>query len=486
MSHDKNVRVRFAPSPTGFLHVGGARTALYNYLLARKHKGEFLLRIEDTDLERSSQEFLKSQMDALKWLGLFWDNEDKEWRQSLRKDEYRKYALQLVKEKKAYFCFLSDEDLQKQKLQQDKKSHQVKSPYRDQVFTEDEAVNKGPFTIRFKVPEKKSYTFFDEVRKTVNFPSEMVGDFVLIRSNGQPVYNFCCTIDDHLMKITHVLRSEEHLSNTLRQLMIYEALDWTPPQWVHLSIILGKDRKKLSKRHGATSCQELKAQGYLPETLNNALSLLGWSHPEGKEVLSLEELIQGFSLKRLQASPAVFDTDKLKWLNGEHLWSSLQVSDQEKLSFALEEKIKPYMKHYENIDLNLEESVQKQFLNLCKTVAKTLKEVCGVYHLLFKTTVDIDMDDHLTKEVLSWPKTKPIIKLWLSCLKEEEHYMKQESFLNLQKEIQKRFEVKGKQLFMPLRLAILGKPQGFELKEVIPYISCHILKEKGNDVLSRL
>lgn len=315
-----SVRLRFAPSPTGYLHVGGARTALYNYLYAKKRKGTFVLRVEDTDLERSTEESMRLQFGDLHWLGLNWDEglnpqsfQDEgpyaPYRQSQRQEIYKEQALKLVQEGKAYHCFLTDEELEEQKKKAPKGAHIV-SPYRDMDLVESqkrlEAGEKS--AIRLKTPKStKTYTFQDIVRGEVSFPSDMVGDFILIRSNGMPVYNFCCAVDDALMKITHVLRAEEHLNNTLRQLMICEALGFSPPQFGHLSIILGEDKQKLSKRHGATSCYEYRQKGFLPEAVINYLALLGWSSPEGQEILSPQELVDQFSLDRFNPASAVFD-----------------------------------------------------------------------------------------------------------------------------------------------------------------------------------
>ena len=322
-----SVRVRFAPSPTGNLHVGGARTALFNYLFAQKYKGKFILRIEDTDQERNQEIFLKEQLEALNWLGLAWDegpclssllknkNKDKgglgPYRQSQRRPIYQKYADSLLEKGMAYYCFLTDEEIKqmKEQAQKSNKAFRVESFYRD--WTLKQALEKkqggSPAVIRFKVPpEKKEYAIQDGVRGKVSFPSDMVGDFVLLRSNGLPVYNFCCTVDDALMKITHVFRAEEHLANTLRQLMVYEALGFSPPQYFHLSLILSEDKKKLSKRSGALSCLEYKKEGYLPSALNNFFALLGWSSEDGKEIFNSQELIQAFSEKRLNPAGGCF------------------------------------------------------------------------------------------------------------------------------------------------------------------------------------
>ncbi|HAG90235.1 MAG TPA: glutamate--tRNA ligase [Bdellovibrionales bacterium] len=485
----KPVRVRFAPSPTGYLHVGGARTALYNYLYAKKMGGKFILRIEDTDLERSTEEALRMQIADLKWLKLYWDEgpqsdnlEDKgdfgPYRQSQRKEIYQRYADQLLEEGYAYYCFMTDEeiDAQREELVKAGKPPQVQSPYRDLPMEEAkkriEAGEKP--VIRFRVGEKKDYTIQDMVRGEVVFPSDMVGDFVLIRSNGMPVYNFCCAIDDALMDITHVFRAEEHLSNTLRQLMIYEALGFWTPEFGHLSIILGADKQKLSKRHGATSCNEFRLRGYLPEALLNFIALLGWSDAQGREVMSMEELIQAFDPERLHQSSAVFDEQKLLWMNSVHLrnlshddlWNRLRVIfDKEGLKFSGDE---------EWVD---------RALDLFKTSMETLNDAIELFRPLSETKLKIE-DSSL--EVLSWESTPKVIGAWLEELKErEDKYLTEEDFGNIQNKIKDQVGVKGKHLFMPIRVAVIGKPQGAELKELVPLLKREVLIQRADEVLNR-
>ena len=329
-----SVRVRFAPSPTGHLHVGGARTALYNYLFARHHGGEFILRVEDTDQARSTEESMRLQIADLAWLGLTWsEGPDPDtlvdagphgpYRQSLRLPIYAEHAEKLLNQGRAYYCFMTDAEIEAQRAASIAAGRppQVDSPYRDLKLGDARArLAKGDqAVVRFRVDQKRDYVLDDLVRGQVTFPSDMVGDFVLLRSTGMPVYNFCCAVDDALMKISHVFRAEEHLSNTLRQMMIYEAFDYPLPRFGHLSIILGADRQKLSKRHGATSCHEYNVNGYLAEALNNFVALLGWSSPEAQEILSMDQMIAQFTPERLNSSPAVFDETKLKWVNATHL-----------------------------------------------------------------------------------------------------------------------------------------------------------------------
>jgi nondiscriminating glutamyl-tRNA synthetase len=318
-------RVRFAPSPTGLLHVGNARTALYNWLFARHNHGTFLLRIEDTDVERSEVRFEAQLIEDLRWLGLDWTEGPLTggpygpYRQSERMEIYQQHTAQLLAEGKAYRCFCNPEELEQERqlaLQQ----------HRTQVYsgkcrnlTASEAAGRAAagetFAVRLAVPDAP-LRFHDIVRGDVEFASEAVGDFILVRSSGIPVYNYVVTIDDALMRITHVIRGDDHISNTPRQVAIYQAFGWSPPDFAHLSTILGSDRERLSKRHGATSVASFREMGILPQALTNYLALLGWGAEGGtRETFTMDELIAEFKLERVTPSPAVFDWDKLHWLN---------------------------------------------------------------------------------------------------------------------------------------------------------------------------
>ncbi|MFN7906030.1 MAG: glutamate--tRNA ligase, partial [Pseudobdellovibrionaceae bacterium] len=290
MSKFPEVRVRFAPSPTGYLHVGGARTALYNYLFAKKNNGKFILRVEDTDEVRSTDESLKMVLKDLEWLGLKWDEGPNPatlgdmgpygpYKQSQRKSIYAEVAQDLLSRGLGYYCFLTDAeiDMQRQAAIAANKPPHISSPYESWPLEKAQAEIKSGKTavVRFKTKQfKKDFVLRDLVRGDVRFPSDMVGDFVMLRSDGMPVYNFCCAVDDHSMKISHVLRAEEHLPNTLRQLMIYEAMGWDIPQFGHISLVLDDDRQKLSKRKGAVSCDQFKNDGYFPHALLNFIALL--------------------------------------------------------------------------------------------------------------------------------------------------------------------------------------------------------------------
>ncbi|HOT31337.1 MAG TPA: glutamate--tRNA ligase [Petrotogaceae bacterium] len=347
----KEVRVRFAPSPTGFLHVGGARTALFNYLFAKHHNGKMILRIEDTDAERSTKESEEQLISALTWLGIDWDEGPTvggpygPYRQSERTDIYRRKAAELIQAGLAYEGYAYPQELEKihdallEKGEPPHYTQEMISSFDTPQRRKEYAENGMSPVIYFKMP-RKDYILKDMIRGEVVFKEGSVGDFVLIRSNGLPTYNYAVVVDDILMEITHVIRGDDHISNTLRQLAIYEAFDAPTPYFGHVSMILGPDGKRLSKRHGATSVEEFKDRGYLPEALINYLVLLGWSHPQAKEIISLTEMIEYFGMDRVNPSSAIFDEVKLKWMNGMYIRQA-QTERVFKLSvpFILESKV---------------------------------------------------------------------------------------------------------------------------------------------------
>ena len=329
----QKIRTRFAPSPTGFLHIGGARTTLYNWLYARRHKGDFILRIEDTDEVRSTDDSVTAILDSVKWLGLDWDEGPVDGKtdkgpyspyfQMQRVSIYRKYLDQLVAESKAYRCYCTKEELDEMRrvAQLEKRPPRYEGKCRilnDAQRASLEGAGKK-FSIRFKMPASGTTIVDDSIRGMVSFENSLQQDLVIWKSTDGPTYNFCCVIDDHLMGMTHVVRGDEHLSNTPSQIQIYYALGWETPKFAHLSMILGPDGSKLSKRHGATSVLEYRDQGYLPHTMRNYLALLGWSTTASQQLFTDEDLISKFDLEGCQKSPATFDTAKLNWMNGEYI-----------------------------------------------------------------------------------------------------------------------------------------------------------------------
>ncbi len=326
---EKKIKVRFAPSPTGPFHIGGARSALFNWLEARHTGGVFLVRVEDTDLKRSTKESEENIKESLQWLGMNWDEgvdvggPNGPYRQTERLDIYKAAVQRLLDEGKAYYCYCSAEELEESRKAQlaDGKTPVYDDHCRklsDEEIAKFEAEGRKP-VVRLKVRKDGVFAFDDMVRGHVEFQASGVGDFIIMKSDGIPVYNFAVVIDDAQMEITHVIRAEEHLSNTPRQLAIYEALGYEPPKFAHISLILGEDHKKMSKRHGATSVTEYKNMGYLPQAVVNYLALLGWTPKGEQEIFTEEELIKQFSMKRVSSNDAVFDINKLNWINFQYM-----------------------------------------------------------------------------------------------------------------------------------------------------------------------
>ncbi len=316
-----SVKVRFAPSPTGHLHIGGARTALFNWLLARNEGGTFILRIEDTDVKRSSPEMVEDILEGLEWLGLHWDEEP--YYQSQRFEIYRSIAGNLLETENAYRCFCSPELLESKK--QKARDEGLEWRYDRSCRELSEEVIQGHlkaedlFAIRFKVPHKQKVCFEDLVYGPIEVETENIEDFVLLRSDDTPTYHLCVVTDDTQMNISHVVRGADHLPNTSKHVLLYQALDEPVPFYVHLPLILGPDKKRLSKRHGATSVLEYRRQGFLPAALRNYLVRLGWSPSDDQEIFTEEELIQGFDIQRINKSNALFDPQKLEWMNGQYV-----------------------------------------------------------------------------------------------------------------------------------------------------------------------
>ncbi len=322
------VRVRFAPSPTGALHIGGARTALFNWLFARHNQGKFILRIEDTDRERSTLESNRAIFHGLEWLGLDWDEGPNvngpfgPYYQTERLALHQQYARQLVDEGKAYYCFCTAAELAERRKEAEARKEAPRYDGTCRKCSAEEIKRKlaggGKYVVRFRLPPVGETVVDDLIRGRVTFQNEVLDDFVILKSDGFPTYNFACVIDDHLMEISHVIRGDDHLSNTPRQILLYQAFGWKTPEFAHIPMILGKDKARMSKRHGATSVIEYSNLGYLPEAMINYIAKLGWGHGD-QEIFSRQELIELFSLEGVTKNPAVFDMDKLNWLNGQYI-----------------------------------------------------------------------------------------------------------------------------------------------------------------------
>lgn len=460
------IRVRFAPSPTGPLHIGGARSALFNYLYAKARDGKFIVRTEDTDLERSNRESEANILDSLRWLGIQWDEgievggEYGPYRQSERLDIYKKHAEDLIQKGKAYYCFCSQEEIE---AEREKNMAEGKMPIysgKCRKLTEDQqqayiAEGRKP-VVRFKVPENQTLTIEDQVRGTVSFESNGVGDYVILKSDGIATYNFAVVVDDHYMKITHVLRGEEHLSNTPRQLVLYDAFAWEKPEFAHISLILGKDKKKMSKRDGSTSVFQYKDAGYLPEALINFLALLGWSPKEEEEIFSMDELIKQFSLDRVAKNPAVFDFEKLKWLNGIYIRNL----PKEKVA----QGIKPFLAEYLEGKTLEEEEIWLQYVtDALFDHINTFSDIKIELEKLMQDDVEI-VDE--VKEVLAQEEALKVI----ACFREKLAALEEvnpPAVKTLIKETGKEMAVKGKALFMPVRIGISGELHGPDLTNTV-------------------
>ena len=322
------VRVRFAPSPTGYLHVGNARTALFNFLFAKRHQGTLVLRIEDTDVERSTDASIDRIVEDLHWLGISWEEgpdrggESGPYRQTQRLSTYRGFADRLLHEGKSYKCFCSEERLAQLRKEQLSKGKMPRYDGRCHSLPAAEISGMESSglrpAIRFHVG-RGSILFEDLIHGKMNFDAGGMGDFIIVRSDGMAAYNFACVVDDHLMDITHVIRGEDHLSNTPRQILLYQALGWQSPLFAHHPLILGPDRSPLSKRHGATAVSQYREEGFLPEALENYLVLLGWTPPSGQETLSLEKMVEEFSIQDISRSAPVYNRKKLEWLNSAYI-----------------------------------------------------------------------------------------------------------------------------------------------------------------------
>ena len=465
------VRVRFAPSPTGNLHVGGARTALFNWLYAKNRGGKMVLRVEDTDAARSTRESEEAVLADLKWLGLTWDEGPDiggphgPYRQSERKDLYRSYVDRLVEDGVAYPCFCTDEELEAMK--KDAEEKKLPPIYRGKWATASaeevaaEMAKGTPYCYRFRVPKGDTITINDVVRGEVSWSTDTLGDFVLLRSNGLPVYNFCVAVDDALMRITHVLRAEEHLPNTLRQVLIYRALNFPTPTFGHMSLILAPDKSKLSKRHGATSVGEFKNEGYLAAAMVNFLSLLGWNDGTEQEIFSIPELQERFSLDRITKSGAVFDKTKLGWMNGQHLRALPEDEIKAMLGATL-------------VEAGLLSQASSPFVDAAVAVVQNSLELVADAEGEIRALLSYPLEETLSSEAAKAfvddgfaEFSGAIVAAYdsgeLSAAVGDGH----DGFKKWLNGLGKAQGRKGKRLFMPARIALTGRMQGPDVGEVL-------------------
>jgi len=381
--NSQKIKVRFAPSPTGYLHIGGARTALFNYLFARHYQGQFLLRIEDTDVSRSDPELTKAILRSLQWLGLDWDGEV--IYQSNRISIYREICEKLLKSGKAYRCFCTEEELEVKREQAKKENRNTKYDRTCLKLSETQVQEKldsnESFTIRFYVPGGE-IVFNDLVYGKISVKNVEIEDFIILRSDGSPIYQVAVVTDDHGMGITHVIRGDDHLSNTPKQILLYQALGWSVPEFAHVSLILGPDKKRLSKRHGATSVEAYQKNGYLADALVNFIVLLGWASKTDEEILSLADLIERFSIEGINKKSAVFDEQKLLWMNGVYIRSK---SEKDLYDLVIE-----LIRSIEPVDVQWDSDYVIRFICLMKDRVRTLREFVSNGFYFFRDPSEYD------------------------------------------------------------------------------------------------
>jgi len=475
VSTSSSIRVRFAPSPTGHLHVGNARTALFNWLFVRQAGGTMILRIEDTDLARSEARFEGQLLEDLKWMGIDWEEgpdvggEYAPYRQSDRIAIYREHAERLVSEGKAYLCFCSQEELERDR--EEKLKNQLPPVYSgkcralDAAEAQKRVANGEAAAIRLRIPEHP-IRFHDIVHGPVEFASEVVSDPIILRSSGIPVYNYVVVVDDALMKITHVIRGDDHLSNTPKQVALYEALGWPVPEFAHLSTILGADRERLSKRHGATSIANFREMGVLPEALVNYLALLGWAPSGGtREIFSPDELKKEFSLERVTPSPAVFDMEKLYWLNRHYI----KQSPPERIERLAE----PYFVSAGLLPENPDDGTRAWFSKVVALLAPSvdkLEQLPERAGLIFRYDAATAIHSADNAEVLAAPKTGDVLAAFAQQVEADSSSMTPERFKAIMNEVKVKTGVKGKDLFHPVRVALTGSHSGPEFDKLIPIL----------------
>jgi nondiscriminating glutamyl-tRNA synthetase len=459
------VRVRFAPSPTGTLHVGGARTALFNYLYARHNHGTLVLRLEDTDAERSRREYETAIADDLRWLGLNWDEGPDvggaygPYRQTERLDRYALAAARLIEIEAVYSCFCAPEELEAERAAAERRGEAPRYSGKCRSLTsaqraELEASGRQP-ALRFAMPERDMYVE-DLVRGSVHFAAGTIGDFVVLRPNKTPTYNFAAVVDDSEMGITHVIRADEHLPNTPRQVAIFEALERPLPLFAHVSMILAPDHHKLSKRHGATPVAEYRSEGYLPEGLVNYLSLLGWSPGSDREFFTLEELVDAFSLERASKSPAIFDSNKLRWFNAHYirrlpLERRAQLFAQSALNNGRFSRI-PEIRDPRWLEIFTEAASDH-----IEVLSDVPRELEGLFddNLPWDPATDVALHDPQTRAMLEELRD-------LASRGRDDQFVHAVSKEGLKK-LGDEHGLKGRSLFWPIRLAVTGSEHGIEL-----------------------
>lgn len=471
------VRVRFAPSPTGWIHLGNIRTALFNYLFTKKNKGEFILRIEDTDLERSKPQYTEAIISGLGWLGL--NNDGEIYHQSMRNEIYQKHLKELIENKIIYPCYESAEELESAR-NQDRTAGTAFRYHRDKPLISQEEILKRKnagvsATYRFAVPKTK-LKYQDLVYGEKEFDTSDLSDFVIARSDGSPLYLFCAAVDDGLMDITHVIRGEDGIPNTPRQILIQQALGLKSPQFAHLPLIQGEDGKLLSKRDAAMSLRELKKTGFLPEALLNYLALLGWSPPGTQEQMTLEEMIDLFDLEKVSRHRSTFDHSKLNFFNQHYIQKLKGDEFIQKTQVYLEE-------YYPKIWQNLTKKQQEETLLMLQPDIQILSELPDWIKIIWHSHEEIpefEQDSELKNNV------KIIMQATIDILEQMENEIDQTNYSEFIKKVSTQSELKGKNFFMPLRIALTGSHEGPKLSDLFSLLGKKVLNERCQNVLKNL
>lgn len=475
-----SVRVRFAPSPTGYLHVGSLRSALYDYLLARRHNGQVILRIEDTDRERLVEDAVEKMIATFKRVNIEFDEgptqggEYGPYVQSERLDLYHKYVNQLIESGHAYYCFCTKEDLDQMRQELMEKGEDARYDKRCSKLSTEEVQRKldagDSYVVRLNVPSDRTITFMDEVHGETSFETNYVDDQILLKSDGFPTYHMAVVVDDHHMGITHVLRGDEWIPSTPKHILLYEALGWEPPKFVHIPLLVNKEGKKLSKRDGDVAVEDYLNKGYLPEALINYLALLGWNPGTDEEFFTLEELEQKFSLDRVNDSPGVFDVEKLNWMNGKYI----RMKEMNELA-AL---VRPYLEDA-GVQIPEDDEQFQWMVNAVHEHLEYLAQIVDQIQVFYRDAVEIA--DSEAKEMVELDSSKALFKALIDQFNTVDK-ITPDNFSGLLKAAGKEAGVKGKLLFMPTRLAVSGEKHGPDLGLMI----CGMGKEKVTQLLKNL
>lgn len=478
------VRVRYAPSPTGHIHVGNARTAIFNYLFARHEQGTFIMRLDDTDLERSTEDNINSMLEDIRWLGLQWDEgflkggDLGPYRETERKPLYDRYIQQLLDEDKAYRCFCTKEELEQERKKAEAEHRIYRYPGTCAHLSEEEIQRNlaegKPYVVRLRIPPE-DVVIHDLIRGEVQFKAEEFDDFIIARQNGIPIYNFATVIDDALMHITHIIRAEEHLSNTPRQVFIYRALGFPVPQFAHVSLILAPDHSKLSKRHGAVSVGEYRMQGYLPEALFNYLVLLGWSPKDDREFFTVDELIQEFTLDGVGKSGAVFDKKKLTWMN--HMYLSKKPAAD--ILHILEQD---FSEQYHAAFDGVPQETVLTAIELTKGNAQVVPDLFPLTRNIVRP--DVVVTDDKSRAVGSSPEAKQVLAYLLEHFDSIPFSQGEAAMSTWVEDLRNQLPIAPRKLYTPIRVALFGSKDGPEIVRLFLVLDAHAIHDRLEKALA--